>query len=120
PEEVDYINCHATGTPLGDIEEIQAIKYAFGEHAYKLKLNAPKSMLGHTCWAAPIVEAIGGVLQMQNGMLHGTINIDELDPQVDLDVCAHGPVKHDIRYMVKNSFGFGGINCCSVFKKYEG
>jgi 3-oxoacyl-(acyl-carrier-protein) synthase len=120
PEQIDYVNCHATGTPLGDLEEIKAVKAVFGEHAYRLKLNAPKSMLGHTCWAAPIVETIGGILQMQRGMLHPSINIDEIDPVVDLDVCANKPQKADITYMIKNSFGFGGLNCSSLYRKWEG
>ena len=120
PESIDYVNCHATSTPLGDLEEVKAIKAAFGGHAYKLKLNAPKSMLGHTCWAAPLVETVGAVLQMNGGVLHPSINIDKLDPAVDLDVCANEACKCDVRYMLKNSFGFGGLNCCSLFKSYEG
>ena len=119
PTQIDYINCHATGTPLGDVEEIRAIKEAFGAHAYHLKLNAPKSMLGHVCWSAPIVETVGAILQMNHGMLHPSINIDELAPEVDLDVCASGAKACTINYMVKNSFGFGGLNCCSLLKKYE-
>ncbi|MBN1685727.1 MAG: beta-ketoacyl-[acyl-carrier-protein] synthase family protein [Spirochaetales bacterium] len=119
PGEVDFVSCHATGTPVGDIEEIDAIKEAFGEHAYKLKLNAPKSMLGHTCWAAPIVETIGGIMQMHRGELHPTINVDEVDPAVDLDICLGGRVSHKINIMLKNSFGFGGLNSCSLIKKYE-
>ncbi len=119
PEQIDYVNCHATGTLLGDLEEIKAIKMVFGEHAYKMKLNAPKSMLGHVCWAAPIVETIGGILQMNNNMLHPSINIDELDSEIDLDVCANQSQEYKINYMLKNSFGFGGLNCCSVIKKYE-
>ena len=119
PEMVDYANCHATSTPGGDIQEILALKQAFGNHAYKLKLNAPKSMLGHTCWASPLVETIGGLLQMKNGVLHPSINIDRLDPEVDLEVCANEPVEHRINYMLKNSFGFGGLNCCSLIKRYE-
>ena len=118
PEQVDYVNCHATGTPVGDIEEIRAIKWAFGDHAKKLKLNAPKSMLGHVCWAAPIVESIGGILQMQAGKLHPTINIGTPDPEVDLDICANTTVDHQIEIMLKNSFGFGGMNCCSLIKRY--
>jgi 3-oxoacyl-(acyl-carrier-protein) synthase len=117
--EVDFASCHATGTPGGDLEEIRAIKEAFGAHAYRMKLNAPKSMLGHTCWASPIVETIAGLLQMKHGRLHPTINIDRLDPEVDLDVCAKGPVEHEIRCMLKNSFGFGGINACSLIRRYE-
>ena len=120
PAEVDFASCHATGTPGGDLEEIRAIKEAFGAHAYNMKLNAAKSMLGHTCWASPIVETIAGLLQMKHGRLHPTINIDRLDPEVDLDVCANGPVEHRIRYMLKNSFGFGGINACSLIRRYEG
>jgi 3-oxoacyl-(acyl-carrier-protein) synthase len=119
PEEIDYVNCHATSTPAGDIKEILAVKHALGDHAYRVKLNAPKSMLGHTCWAAPIVETIGGILQMQRGRLHQSMNIDELDSEVDLDVCADGPVETDARVMLKNSFGFGGLNCCTLMRRYE-
>ena len=120
PREVDYVSCHATGTPAGDLEEIRALKLAFGDHAPRLKLNAAKSMLGHTCWAAPVVETIGALLQMKHGRLHPTINIDHLDPEIDLEVCAAGPVEHQIKCMLKNSFGFGGINACSLIRRYEG
>jgi 3-oxoacyl-(acyl-carrier-protein) synthase len=119
PEQVDYINCHATSTPSGDVQEILAVKAAFGDHAYKLKLNAAKSMLGHTCWASPLVETIGGLLQMQHGMLHPSINIETLDPEIDLNVCANEAVEHRIEYMLKNSFGFGGINCCSLIRRFN-
>lgn len=119
PEDVDYINCHATSTKIGDVEEINAIKMAFGSHAQKLKLNATKSMIGHTTWSAAVVETIAGLLEMKNGTLHPSINIDELDPEIDLDVCRNAPVRHDIRRMLKNSFGFGGINCCSLIARYE-
>ena len=119
PEQVDYVNCHATSTPLGDLEEVRAIKAAFGDHAWRLKLNAPKSMLGHTCWAAPIVETIGGLVQMQRGQLHTTINVDEVDPEIDLDICANEPQEHETVYMLKNAFGFGGINCCSLYRRWD-
>ena len=119
PTEVDYINAHATSTPLGDLTELQSIKQVFGDHAYELKLNAPKSMLGHTCWAAPVVETVAAVLQMREGRLHQSINIDDLDPAVDLDVCRDGPVKHRVRTLMKNSFGFGGINCVSLLRSVE-
>jgi 3-oxoacyl-(acyl-carrier-protein) synthase len=119
PEKVDYINCHATSTPSGDIQEILAVKGAFGDHAYALKLNAAKSMLGHTCWASPLVETIGGLLQMQHGWLHPSINVDTLDPEIDLNVCPNEAVEHRIDYMLKNSFGFGGINCCSLIKRFS-
>jgi len=120
PEEVDYINAHATSTPLGDRTEVASIKEVFGDHAYKLKLNATKSMLGHTCWAAPAVETVAALLQMDRGTLHPSINIDDLDPEVDLDVCANRAVEHEVNCLMKNSFGFGGINCCSLYRKFDG
>lgn len=118
PSDVQFICAHATSTPQGDVSEIGAIRDAFGSHAEKLKINAPKSMLGHTCWAAPATETVAAILQMVNGRLHPSVNIDELDPEVDLDVCADGAVDADIDVFVKNSFGFGGINCCSAFRRY--
>ena len=120
PEEIDYINAHATSTPLGDITELRSIKRVFGAHAYKLKVNATKSMLGHTCWSAPVVESIAAILQMNGGKLHPSINIEELDPEVDIDVCRDRIVEHPVRYIMKNSFGFGGINCVAIFKRWEG
>jgi len=119
PGAVDFISAHATSTPLGDRTEIQSIKRVYGGHARKLKINAPKSMLGHTCWAAPIVETVAGILQMEAGKLHPSVNIEELDPEVDLDVCAGGPVDHSVRCFMKNSFGFGGINCVSLLSRFD-
>jgi len=116
PEEVGYVNCHATGTPLGDLKELDAIKFALGKHAYNVKLNASKSMLGHTCWSAPLVEMIGGILQMKHKKLHATTNISELADEVDLDVCAGGPQETNAKVMLKNSFGFGGLNCCALIR----
>ena len=84
-----------------------------------LKLNATKSMLGHTCWAAPAVETVAAVLQMNAGKLHPSINVDDLDPEVDLDICRGKIVEWPVKTMMKNSFGFGGINCVSILKRYE-
>jgi 3-oxoacyl-(acyl-carrier-protein) synthase len=120
PEEIDYVSAHATSTPLGDLTELRAIKEVYGDHAKKLKINAPKSLLGHTCWSAPTVETVAALLQMKRGKLHPSINIDELDPEVDLDVCANQAQEYEVRTLMKNSFGFGGINCCSLFRRYEG
>jgi len=120
PEQVDYINMHATSTPLGDKTETRSIKNVFGEHAYKLKVNATKSMLGHCCWAAATVETVAAILQMQNGKLHPSINIEEMDPEIDLDVCNGKAVEHKVNIFMKNSFGFGGINAVSLFKRWEG
>lgn len=118
PTQIDYINMHATATPLGDITESNSIKQVFGSHAYKLKVNATKSMLGHCCWGTAAVEIIAGIMQMQGGYLHPSINVDEQDPEIDLDVCANKAVEHRVNYFLKNSFGFGGINAVSLFKRY--
>ncbi len=122
PEDIDYINAHATSTPLGDKIEIRSIKEVFGEHAKKLKINATKSMIGHTGWTCHSVELIAAIMQMNHSTLHPSINIDEIDPECEgLDVCANKKVEnYPIKYILKNSFGFGGINCCSVIKKWEG
>lgn len=119
PEEVDFVSAHATSTPLGDLSELRAIRSAFSAHAERLKINAPKSMLGHTCWSAPAVETVAALGQMRRGMLHASINVDQLDPAVDLDVCANGPVEHEIRVLLKNSFGFGGTNCCALWRRLD-
>jgi 3-oxoacyl-(acyl-carrier-protein) synthase len=119
PEEVGYVNAHATSTPLGDLTELRSIKRVFGGHAKKLHINAPKSMLGHCCWSAPTVETVAGLLQLRAGRLHRSINIDEIDPDVDLDVCRDGAVDYAGGVMLKNSFGFGGINCVSLWRHYE-
>lgn len=120
PADVDYVNAHATSTPLGDLTELRSIKRVFGDHAAKLSINAPKSMLGHCCWSAPTVETVAGLLQMRAGRLHRSINIDEIDPEVTLDVCRDGPVDRRLSVMLKNSFGFGGINCVSLWRHHEG
>jgi 3-oxoacyl-[acyl-carrier-protein] synthase I len=119
PHEVDYVSAHATSTPLGDLTELRSIRNVFGDHARTLKINAPKSILGHTCWSAPTVETVAALLQMQAGRLHRSINIDELDSGVDLDVCREGPIDCRVRVLLKNSFGFGGINAVSLFRRYE-
>ena len=76
-------------------------------------------MLGHCCWAAPIVETVAAVLQMTRGVLHPSINVKDRDPQVDLDICAEGPVETEVQHLMKNSFGLGGINCCALHRRLE-
>lgn len=120
PEDIDFVSAHATSTPVGDITELRSIKRVFGEHAKKLRINAPKSMLGHTCWASALVETVAAVLQMNAGVLHRSMNVDDLDPEVDLDVCHEGNVPMRVRRLMKNSFGFGGIDCVSILGRYEG
>lgn len=116
PEQVDYVNAHATSTPLGDLAETRAIQRVFGAHAKRLRINATKSMLGHTCWASAIVETIAVALQMREGRLHPTINVESLDPEIELDVCANAAAEHAPRLALKNAFGFGGINCISLLQ----
>ena len=115
-EEVDYVNAHATSTPLGDVTEIRALKKVFGAHAKTLKINATKSLIGHTCWSAPVVETIAAIEQMRRRRLHPTLNVERIEPEVDLDVCAAGAIAHESRLALKNSFGFGGINCVSLLR----
>ena len=119
PDEVDYINAHATSTALGDLTELHSIKEVFGDHAYRLKINAPKSILGHTCWSSATVEAVAAILQMNHHVLHASINIEQIDPEVDLDVCNGQNTEHDIRVLMNNSFGFGGLNSISLIKRFE-
>ncbi len=88
-------------------------------HAARLKLNATKSLLGHTMSACGLVELTGAILQMRAGQLHASINIDERDPEVDLDVVANAPIRFPVRYLMKNAFGFGGLNASAIVARYE-
>jgi 3-oxoacyl-(acyl-carrier-protein) synthase len=117
PEEIDYINGHFTSTPLGDIAEHNAIRRVFGTHADQLKANATKSMIGHTMGASGIVELVGAILQVSAGRLHPSINVDQLDPAIDIDVCANLAVDWPVRYFMKNAFGFGGLNASAVLAR---
>ena len=119
PEEVDYINAHGTSTPLNDKVETMAIKQLFGEHAYKLKVSSNKSMIGHLLGAAGAVEAVASVKTIETGIIPPTINLENPDPECDLDYVPNGAVKSDVKVVLSNSFGFGGTNACLVFKKCE-
>ena len=120
PEEIDYINAHGTSTKFNDLFETMAIKRVFGEHAYKVKISSIKSMIGHLLGAAGGVEVISSVMTLQTGVIPPTINYEEPDPECDLDYTPNRAVKADVRYVLKNSFGFGGTNACLVLKRYEG
>ncbi|NTU91357.1 MAG: beta-ketoacyl-ACP synthase II [Chlorobiaceae bacterium] len=117
PDRIDYVNTHGTSTPLGDIAEIQAIKKAFGENAYKLSVSSTKSMTGHLLGAAGVVESIACILALQNQVVPPTINCDNLDPQIDIDVTPNKPRERKIDYALNNGFGFGGHNGCVILKK---
>lgn len=118
-EQIDYINAHATSTPQGDLVEIRSIKEVFKNHAQNIKINAPKSILGHPCWSASIVETATALLQMQDRCLHPSINIEKMDTEIDLNIIQSKLENFNMQYILKNSFGFGGLNCVSLFKKYE-
>lgn len=118
-EQVDYVSAHATSTKIGDIVELNSIRKVFGSHAEKLIINAPKSLLGHTMWASGAVEAAIAIWQMKRGEFHQSHNIETLDPAVDLNVCANGNVKKDVDIFLNNSFGMGGINSASLFRRYH-
>jgi 3-oxoacyl-[acyl-carrier-protein] synthase II len=119
PAAVDYINLHATSTPLGDVAETQAIKQVFGEHAYRLKLSATKSMTGHLLGAAGAIEAIATLLAIQYHMVPPTINVETLDLACDLDYTLHLPQNADIKVALSNAFGFGGHNTSLVFQQFS-
>ncbi len=117
PTEVQFINAHGTSTPLGDANETNAIKAAFGEHAYKLLVNSTKSMTGHLLGGAGGLESVFTVLSIYNQISPPTINIFNQDPECDLDFCANTARDIKIEYALKNNFGFGGTNGSLVFKK---
>ena len=120
PEDIDYINMHATSTQMGDRVECLAIEKVFGEHANNMYFSSTKSMTGHLLGACAAVESIAVVLSLQNGILPPTINFIEKDPEIpDWNFCANKAVRNDIRYALNNAFGFGGHNVSLLFKKFE-
>jgi 3-oxoacyl-[acyl-carrier-protein] synthase II len=119
PSQVDYINAHGTSTKYGDELETAAIKSVFGEHAYKVAVSSTKSMTGHLLGAAGGVEAVVCVLAIRDGMIPPTINLDNPDPECDLDYVPHMARRADVGCAMSNSFGFGGTNACLLFKKFS-
>ncbi|MCD6489855.1 MAG: beta-ketoacyl-ACP synthase II [Thermodesulfobacterium sp.] len=118
-EEVDYINAHGTSTPLNDAAETKAIKKVFKKHAYKLMVSSTKSMTGHLLGGAGGLEAVITVLSLYEGIVPPTINLENPDPECDLDYVPNQARKADIKIALSNAFGFGGANACLVFKKWE-
>ncbi len=119
PEDVDYINVHGTSTPLGDITEPLAITKVFKDHAYKLSISSTKSMTGHLLGAAGAIEAIASILAIKNSIVPPTINLFNIDPNIDakLDFTPHKAKERTINVALSNTFGFGGHNASVIFRK---
>ncbi len=120
PSEVQYINAHATSTPLGDRAETYAMKRAFGDHAKKLAISYTKSMTGHLLGAAGVVEAIFSLLAIRDGIVPPTINLHKPDPECDLDYVPNTARNMKVDVALSNSFGFGGTNGSVIFRRFTG
>ena len=116
PEEIDYINTHGTSTPAGDINELNAIKESLGAAAKNISISSSKSMTGHLLGGAGGLESIITIKAMENGLVPPTINVENLDPECDLDVTPNKAKERQLKVAVSNSFGFGGTNATLVFK----
>ncbi|MFP3293798.1 MAG: beta-ketoacyl-ACP synthase II [Hydrogenobaculum sp.] len=119
PEDIDYINAHGTSTPLNDKIETLAIKKVFKDHAYKLKISSNKSMIGHLLGAASAVEAVASVKTIETGIIPPTINLENPDPECDLDYVPNKAIQYNVRNVLSNSFGFGGTNACIILSKVD-
>ena len=117
PEKLSYINAHGTSTHHNDLFETRAIKLAFGEHAYDLKINSTKSMVGHLLGAAGAVEFVTCVKEIQEGYIHRTVGLRETEEELDLNYC-RGSYEEEVPYALTNSLGFGGHNASLLLKKY--
>jgi len=119
PEDIDYINVHGTATPLGDIAEAKAIVQVFGDHAYKMNISSTKSMTGHLLGAAGAIEAIASIMAVYKGVIPPTINLKQLDPEIDsrLNLTPNVAQKRTVRAALSNTFGFGGHNASIIVKK---
>ena len=117
-EDVLYINAHGTGTALNDVSETAAFKIALGDDAYKAHISSTKGAVGHMLGAAGAIEAVASVLALKNGIVPPTINLDEIDPECDLDYTPNKPVNAELTMAISDSLGFGGHNGCVAFRKY--
>ncbi len=120
PDQIDYINAHGTSTPLGDVAETRAVKQVFGDHARRLAISSTKSCVGHLLGASGGVELIATVLAMRDGIAPPTINLDEPDPECDLDYVPNQARPMKIERAMSNSFGFGGHNACIAVGRFAG
>ena len=116
-DDVLYINAHGTGTALNDTSETEAFKLALGDDAYKAHISSTKSAMGHLLGAAGAVEALAAILALKNSVIPPTINLDETDPECDLDYTPNNAVEADLTLAISDSLGFGGHNSCLAFRK---
>lgn len=119
--DVDYINAHGTSTPLGDIAEIAAVQNLFGEYAYKMNISSTKSMTGHLLGATAAIEALACILAITKGIVPPTINVDEVDPEIDsrLNLTLGTAQRREVKVAMSNTFGFGGHNSTIILKEVE-
>ncbi len=119
PDEVDYIVAHGTSTPLNDVTETRAIKAAFGAHAYKVAISSPKSMVGHMLGAAGSVSGLAAICSIRDGIIPPTANLQNPDPECDLDYVPNAKRVKRVDTAIINGFGFGGQNAVAVFRRFE-
>lgn len=119
PQDVAYVNAHGTSTPMGDSQETAAIKTTFGDHAYKLAVSSTKSMTGHLLGAAGAIESVACIMAIKTGVLPPTINYENPDPECDLDYVPNEARQVAVRYVLNNSFGFGGHNVALVMGRFD-
>jgi 3-oxoacyl-[acyl-carrier-protein] synthase II len=117
PDAIDHVNAHATSTPAGDPAEVKALRAVFGDHVERIAVSATKSMTGHLLGAAGALEALFCVKALETGVLPPTINLDDLDPECELDHVANEARRSEIGFALSNSFGFGGTNAALVFAR---
>ena len=117
-EQITYVAAHGTGTPINDPLETKAIKATYGEAAYDLAISSVKSMIGHTLGAAGALSAVAAIKGMQEGYIPPTINLDEPDPDCDLDYVPNEPRRAEIKAAMVNGFGFGGQNASLVIQSW--
>ena len=120
PSDIDYINTHGTSTPAGDVGETKAIKAVFGDAVGGLSVSSTKSMTGHLLGAAGAVEMIAAIKAITDDIVPPTINLENQDPECDLDYTPNKARKRQVRAVLSNSFGFGGQNATLAVKEYEG
>ena len=118
-KDINYINAHGTSTPAGDVVEAKAVQSLLGSHSKNIVVNSTKSMIGHLLGAAGGVEAIATVLSLKDQRVHQTINVDNQDPECNLDFNIDSSRQMDIQHALTNSFGFGGTNGSLIFSKYD-